>query len=142
MLDEHRIDLAARAHRARERAAVGVRDRRFAGRIDLGQHEHVGFGEHVREVVEQIARARVAMRLERDDEPLLRPAVARGREHGRELARMMTVVVDEHRAAVVERDVAADLEAPADAFELLERALHRLGLARRAASRPRTPRAR
>ncbi len=57
MLDQHRIDLAARTHRARQRAAVGAGDRRFAGRIDVGQHQHVGLGQHVGEIVEQIARA-------------------------------------------------------------------------------------
>ena len=36
--DEHRLDLAGDAHRARERAAVGGDDRRLAGRIDVGQH--------------------------------------------------------------------------------------------------------
>ena len=39
--DQHRVDAAARTHRARERLAVGVRDRRLAGGIDLGQHQHV-----------------------------------------------------------------------------------------------------
>jgi len=52
VIDQNRIDLAARTHGARERAAVRVRDRRLAGRIDLGQHQHIRFGEHVGEVVE------------------------------------------------------------------------------------------
>ena len=41
VLDEHRLDLAGDAHRARERAAVGGDDRRLARRIDVGQHQRV-----------------------------------------------------------------------------------------------------
>ena len=46
------------AQRARQRAAVGRDDRRFAGRIDLGQQQRVGAGQHLDEVLEQ-SRVRV-----------------------------------------------------------------------------------
>ena len=38
VLDEHRLDLAGDADRAGERAPVGGDDRRFARRIDVGEH--------------------------------------------------------------------------------------------------------
>ena len=41
VLDEHRLDLAGDAHRARQRAAVRRDDRRLAGRVDLGQQQRV-----------------------------------------------------------------------------------------------------
>ena len=41
LVDQHRIDAPARADRARQRLGVGADDRRFAGRIDLGQHQRV-----------------------------------------------------------------------------------------------------
>ena len=42
VVDEDRIDLAGHAQRARQRAAVGGDDRRFAGGVDLGQQHRVG----------------------------------------------------------------------------------------------------
>ncbi len=41
-LHEHRLDLAAAAHRAADRAAVRALDGRFAGRVHLGDQQHVG----------------------------------------------------------------------------------------------------
>ena len=45
VVDEHRLDLAGHAQRARQRAAVGGDDRRLAGRIDLGQQHRVGVAD-------------------------------------------------------------------------------------------------
>ena len=42
LVDEHRLDLAGDAQRARERTAVGGDDRRLAGGIDLGEQHRVG----------------------------------------------------------------------------------------------------
>ena len=64
--------LPATRKRARQRAAVGRDDRRFARRIDLGQHQRVGGRQHAHEILEQVARARVAMRLEREHEAAAR----------------------------------------------------------------------
>ncbi len=98
-LDENGLDLAGHAHRARERAPVRRDDRRFAGRIDVGQHERIDGREHLDEVLEQIARARVAMRLEREDEPPPGKASARGSDRRGHLDRVMTVVVDQRVGA-------------------------------------------
>ena len=95
MFDEDGIGLAARAYCARERAAVRVCDRRFSCRIHIGEHEHVDIREHVGEIIEQIARTRVTVRLERDDKTLIRPAAACGGEYSGEFTRMVAVVVDE-----------------------------------------------
>ncbi len=73
-------------------------NRRLAGRIDVGEHDDVGQRERGAEVVEQIARARVPVRLEHGDEPRRAP-VARRAQHRRNLRRMMAVVVDDRHAA-------------------------------------------
>ena len=44
-------------------------NRRFTGRVDIGQDDLVGGAEGASEFVHQIARPRVAMRLEHDDDP-------------------------------------------------------------------------
>jgi hypothetical protein len=54
---------ATRSARASE-AAVGGNDRRFAGGIDLGQQQGVGVPEHLDEILEAVAGAGVAVRLE------------------------------------------------------------------------------
>ena len=123
VVDEHRVDLAGDAQRARQRAAVGGDDRRLAGGIDLGQQHRVGAADHLDEVLEAVARARVAVRLEREHEAPAREGAARGRERRRHLDRVMAVVVDQREAAaaVAGRLLAVALEAAADAVELGQR---------------------
>ena len=53
----------------RERVDGHVLDWRFAGRIDIGEHHFVGGAQRLRELGHQIARARVAVRLEHDQQP-------------------------------------------------------------------------
>ena len=78
------------------------------------------------EVVEQVARAAVAMRLERDDEATVGPAPARGFKYGFEFFRMMAVVVDQqHLRALRSAEFAQQIETPADAGECLQRARDR-----------------
>ena len=76
----------------------------------------VGVVEGVEEVVEEVARARVAMRLERDDQAAAEALACRA-QRGADLRRVMAVVVDHQDAALL----AAHLEAAMDAAELLER---------------------
>ena len=82
----------------------------------LGQHDFVSGRQRGAELVHQIARARVAMRLEGDDDAL-RPAGARRRQHRGDLGRMVPVVVDDRDAV----DDAALFEAALRAAELGER---------------------
>ena len=114
--------LPATRTRARQRAAVGRDDRRLARRIDLGQHQRIDRRQHAHEILEQVARARIAMRLEREHQPAAGKARAhRGQRRGH-LDRMVAVVVDQRvRAAAVEPHVAVALEAAADAVEVGER---------------------
>ena len=98
LVDEQRLDVAADADRARQRTAVGGDDRRLAGRVDVGQHERVDGRQHAREILEQVARARVAVRLEREHEAPAREAAARRVEHRGDLGRMVAVVVDQRRS--------------------------------------------
>ena len=99
-LDEHRLHLAARAHGAADRAPVGRRDRRFACRVHLGHEQRVARGQHGGEIIEQVARARVAMRLEREHHAPARVTLADGIERRRDFGRVMPVVIDDrHRIA-------------------------------------------
>ena len=59
-----RLDSTVRADRATDRLAVGTRDRRFAGGIHLGHDQSIDVRQHASEVIEQVARARISMRLE------------------------------------------------------------------------------
>ena len=111
------------AHRAAERPAVGAGDRRLARRIDLGDQQRVGRRQHLREVVEQVAGARVAVRLEHQHQAALRPGLAHGLERRGDLGRVVAVVVDERDAAARSLDVAEHLQAPVDALEARQRAL-------------------
>ena len=57
------------ADRVGERCRRDARDRRLAGRVDVGEHDLVGGAERRAELREQIARAGVAVRLEHDHQP-------------------------------------------------------------------------
>ena len=94
VVDEHRFDLAGHAQRARQRAAVGRDDRRLAGGVDLGQQHRVGLAEHLDEILEAVARARVAVRLEGQHQAPAREGAARRRQRGGHLDRVVAVVVD------------------------------------------------
>jgi hypothetical protein len=95
VLHEHRLDLARHAQRARQRAAVGGHDGRLAGGIDLGQQHGVGAAEHLDEVLEAVARAGVAVRLEGQHQAPAGEGAARGRQRGGHLHRVVAVVVDQ-----------------------------------------------
>ena len=76
---------------------------------------------HLDEVLEAVARAGVAVRLERQHQAPAREGAARGGERRRHLDRVVAVVVDQREAAAaVPRAgmLAVALEAPADAVEL------------------------
>jgi hypothetical protein len=69
VVDEDRVDLAGDAQRAGERTAVGGDDRRLARGVDLGEQHQVGAAEDLDEVLEAVAGAGVAVRLEGEDDP-------------------------------------------------------------------------
>ena len=58
------VAVAVGAHRLRQRVAGGARNRLLAGRVDAGDEEHVRVVERGGELLQQVARARVAVRLE------------------------------------------------------------------------------
>ena len=69
--------------------------------------KNIDIGKHTREVIEQVAGARVSMWLEGNHEPMARPATARGFEHGSEFAWMVAVVIDKQRTAFLECQTSA-----------------------------------
>lgn len=64
ILDGDRLDLPRNTQGTRQGAAVGGNDRRFARRIDFGQHQRIDRVQDAYEILEAVARARVAVRLE------------------------------------------------------------------------------
>ncbi len=107
VVDEHDVDPAGQAQRPRQRAAVGADDRRFAGGIDLGQQHGVEALQHgLDEVVEAVARARVAVRLEGQHQAPPREGAARRGQHGGHLRRVVAVVVDQRERPAVARAAA------------------------------------
>ena len=88
--EHHGVEPAARADGAAQRLRVGAGDRllRPPDR-PRSTHERVRLGEHLGEVVEQVARARVAVRLEHQHEAPIRPGLARCLERRRDLRRVV-----------------------------------------------------
>ena len=96
----------------------GPRDRRLARRIDVGERSARRRPSNaVEELVEQVVRPGVAVRLEHDDAPP-GEALAGGRQRRADLRRMMAVVVDQQARR---GRVALDLEAALDTREARER---------------------
>ena len=93
--DENRLHRAAGPDRAGYRTPVGTGDRRLTRGVDIEQHQHVRFGQYLREIVQEIAGARVAVRLEHEDDAALRITGFRGREGCRDLRRVVPVIVYE-----------------------------------------------
>src|SRR6187455_1025573 len=95
LFHEHWLDLAARADGAAYGAPVGGGNRRLAGRVHLGDQQRIARRQHSGEVVEQVARTRVAMRLEREHHAAPRVALTDRVEGGGDFGRMVPVVVDD-----------------------------------------------
>src|ERR1700687_1785943 len=81
------------ANGARKRFARDARDGRFAGRIDIDQHEDIRLIERAAEFVPKVLGAGVAMRLKKHKQAMELEA-AGGFERGANLDRVMTVVID------------------------------------------------
>ena len=90
--------VAVLADRLGELLRRDARDRLLAGGVDVGDEHDVGLVERARELVEEIARAGVAMRLEGDDDAPVVGALRRV-ERRLDLGRVVAVVVDERDAA-------------------------------------------
>src|SRR5262245_62734504 len=110
------VEMPPAPERLVERLTGDACHRRLAGGVDLGEQQQVGVVERAEEVVEEIARARVAMRLKHYQEPACE-ALARSTQRGPDLLRVVSVVVDHQDATLL----ATHLEATVDAAELLER---------------------
>ena len=100
------------ADRLGQRAVVDALDRQLARRIERRDDDAVGVLEAGGELVEQVAHARVAMRLHHRDHAPAR-AGARRLQHGGDLDGMVAVVVVDGDAV----PGAGELEAPLDAGE-------------------------
>ena len=96
--------------------AVDAFDRRLAGRIDFGHDHRIGIVEAGAELLEQRLQPREAMRLHHGDD-LAIGRFARRPQHGRDLDRVMAVVVDDGDAV----PFAGLGEAPLDATEACQR---------------------
>ena len=116
---------------------VIARQRILARRVDVGEHDLVGGGQRVAELAHQVARAAVAMRLERHDDAR-RLRRASGRQHRGDLGGMMAVVVD-HANAV---DLADSAESAAPLPEIPPSRLRMRSKGSRAPIRRRRRRAR
>src|SRR5690606_42129819 len=104
----------------------GPRTRRRAARITAGGMEGAAPRQHTREIVEQVPRSRVAMRLEHEHDPPPRPSLANRFERRRDFRRVMSVVIDERDTTGARLHIAILLESPIDAVEARERRLNRL----------------
>jgi hypothetical protein len=85
---------ATRSARTSERA-VGGDDRCLAGGIDFPQQQRIDDAQHLDEILEAIARARVAVRLESQHQAPAGKGAARSGQRRRHFHRVMAVVVDQ-----------------------------------------------
>src|SRR5690606_4258544 len=108
---EDGIQLSSIADAATQVTAVCTRHRLFTGGVDFQHDQYVYPREHIHEVFEQVAGARVTMGLEDHHQPPLRPALAHRFNGHRHFTRMMAVVVHQHRMTITNRIIAVDLEA-------------------------------
>ena len=106
-------DLPHRLRQGLDRDAI---DRRLAGRVDIGQHDLVCASERLPELAQQVPCPGETVGLKDDDHAPI-DACARGRDHGGDLGRVMTVVVDDQHA----RGFAAPFETALGAAERFER---------------------
>ena len=84
--------------------------------------QHVGRRERLAEVIDEIARAREAVRLEREHDAPAGVALAHRLQRRAHLGRVMAVVIDDADPPERGHDVADVLQAPVDALEGGERA--------------------
>src|SRR5687767_12088280 len=114
--------MAARVDAGGQLLVRNAGDRRFAGRVDRRDDDGIGVIEAGGEIVEEIAEARVAVRLYNGDN-VAPGRLPRGAEDRGDLYRVVAVVVDDGDA----RDDARAREAALDAGEALEALADRLG---------------
>src|SRR5258706_2262030 len=81
------------ANGAQKRFTRHAWDGRFAGRIDIEQHENIRLIERAAEFIPKVLSAGVAMRL-KEHEQAIELAAAGGFERGADLDRVMTIVID------------------------------------------------
>ncbi len=92
-----------------ERFAGDSRDRRFSRRIHIHQRQNVGFVEGLHELIPQVLRPRVTVRLKKRQQPV-ELAASRRFQRRANLGRVVPVVI--HNRDVVHH--ALDIETPAD----------------------------
>ena len=125
------LNLAANAQGTCQRAAIRSHNRRLARGVDLSQQHRIRQGHDLDEVFKTIARAAVAVGLERQHQAAAFKRAARRSQRGRHLHRVVAIVIDHRddaaRLAIFagQRLVAIPLEAAAHAFEFLQRGQHR-----------------
>ena len=99
VLDEYGFHLARHAQGAHEGAAIGGDNRFFTCGIHLAQQHHIGLAEYLDEILEAVARAAVAVRLECQHQPPARVGAACRSNGGGHFHRMVAVIVDHEKAA-------------------------------------------
>src|SRR5262245_21016403 len=112
VLEEDDLPPRLLAHGALDEGGSDAWDRGLPRRVDLGEEEEVRTPERIAERAEEITGARVAVRLEEDDDTP-RPRLPEPLEGRPDLGRMVAVVVDHCDP----RGLALHLEAPADPRE-------------------------
>src|SRR6267142_4911803 len=120
-LQRDHLAMAMRAQAEREIVAVDARDRRLAGRINLGDNNRIGIVETGAEFLEQRLQPGEAMRLHHGND-LAVSGFTRRFKNGSYLDRVMAVIVD-HGDAV---PFAGSGKAPLDAAKTSHRLADRL----------------
>lgn len=88
---KHRLSLTATTHCATNRSAVCTCDGCFACGVNLAHEQHVSGRKYGREVIEQVTRARIAMRLKCEHHASTRIRLTDRLERRADLGRVMTV---------------------------------------------------
>src|SRR3989454_1151736 len=119
---EDHVLVAGGADGIREGLAGDPRNRRLAGRVDIGQHEHVGLVECAAKLIPEKFGARIAMRLEKNQQPV-ELATPCGVERRANLRGVVAIIVNQRDAV----DGALDVEAAAHAGEFTKALTNQVG---------------
>src|SRR5262249_13926893 len=93
-VERNSLTMAVRPQRLHQSVTIGACNRRFTGRIDIGNDDRVGIIEASGELLEQRSKPCIAVRLhDRDHAPAA--GFACSPQHGADLYRMMAVIIDD-----------------------------------------------
>ena len=118
---EDGLDSSQLPNGARQRVSVSRGNRGLSGGIDLGQYKNVRRGEHLDEIIKEVAGAAESMRLKHKHHATIGIGTTHRLQGGTNLGRMVAIVIHEVGQPTRKGHGTAVLEPPTDPSELIKR---------------------